>query len=65
MILVSSGTLKQLDLPCLLFSPFNDSFIFDVQAKEIIVERLSSQKPDGWIITFKATRRDFFLSTLK
>lgn len=40
MILVSSGTLRQIDLLCLLFSPLIVSLIFDVQAKEVIPEAL-------------------------
>lgn len=52
---------KHIVLPCLLFSLLNKSFIFDVQPKEVILERLSSQKPDGWIVTFKATWRTFLI----
>lgn len=56
MILVSSGTLRQMDLPCLLFSPLNVSFIFEVQAKEIILEA----KCICWIVVFRIAQRDFF-----
>lgn len=35
-----------------------NNFIFDVQAKELTLERLSSQKPHEWIII--STWRAFF-----